>query len=129
MQSQTLIAVDSVVRSSEWYQELLECESVHGGAEYDRLKMPDAKDFFLQLHSWHQHDHPNIYDPKAGPNGVGVLLWFLVDDFDAAMDRARQLQASFVVQPHWNPRASHQEAWITDPDGYTVVIASRPTET
>jgi predicted enzyme related to lactoylglutathione lyase len=56
--------------------------------------------------------------------GNGVLLWFEVDDFDAAVARARKLGAPIVHDVHRNPNAGHRELWIRDPDGYTVVIAS-----
>lgn len=62
-------------------------------------------------------------DPNL-PIGNGVLLWFEVDDFDAAVERARQLEAPVVLDVHVNPNAGHREMWIKDLDGYTVVIAS-----
>jgi hypothetical protein len=54
----------------------------------------------------------------------------MTTDFDAAVERARQLGAPVVRPPHRNPPEGegngpgHREAWIKDPDGYTVVIAS-----
>jgi hypothetical protein len=62
-------------------------------------------------------------DPKT-PVGNGVLLWFEVDDFDAAVARARELGAEVVLDVHVNPNPNHRELWIKDLDGYTVVIAS-----
>ena len=53
-----------------------------------------------------------------------MLLWFEVDDFDAAVARARELGAPVVLDVHRNPNANHRELWIRDPDGYTVVVAS-----
>ena len=42
----------------------------------------------LQLHRWEvEHHHGPIGDP-AKPHGNGVLLWFEIDDFDAAVARA-----------------------------------------
>jgi hypothetical protein len=46
-----------------------------------------------------------------------------VDDFDAAVERARSLHAEVIEEPHLNPNAAQQEMWIRDPDGYVVVIA------
>ena len=37
MRPQPLISVTDVPRSSRWYQELLGCESEHGGDAYERL--------------------------------------------------------------------------------------------
>jgi hypothetical protein len=53
-----------------------------------------------------------------------VLVWFEVDDFDAAVTRARKLGATFVEEPLVNPRPQHHEVWLKDPDGYVVVLAS-----
>ena len=85
----------------------------------------------LQLH--HRgvgHHHGRVGDPDA-PVGNGVLVWFgEVSDFDAVLARAAELEAPVVRAPHRNPPPGdgngpgHRELWISDPDGYTVVIAS-----
>jgi hypothetical protein len=58
-----------------------------------------------------------------------VLLWFETDDFDGAVVRAQQLEATILKPPHGNPPdggggPNHWECWLRDPDGYTVVLAS-----
>jgi hypothetical protein len=63
------------------------------------------------------------------PHGNGVLLWFELDDFDAAVARAESLNAEIVMPRHRNPPNSdsgpnHWELWLRDPDGYMVVLAS-----
>ncbi len=128
MQSQTLIAVADVKRASQWYQTLLGCQSLHGGEQYDRLAMPGERGFFLQLHAWEAHDHPNISDANAGPHGHGVLLWFLVDDFVRSAENIKRLNPKIVVEPHINLNANQHEIWIEDLDGYTVVIAAAVKE-
>lgn len=120
VQSRTLIAVRDVARSSAWYQALLECESGHGGDEYERLM--SGKELILQLHAWDVHEHAHIGDPKVKPYGNGVVLWFRVGDFDAAVERARRLKAKVLEEPHVNPNAGHREIWLRDLDGYVVVI-------
>jgi predicted enzyme related to lactoylglutathione lyase len=76
------------------------------------------------------HDHGAIGDPDDRPYGNGVLLWFEVDDFDAAVVRAEGLGAEIVLPVHRNPPdgepggPAHRELWIRDPEGYTVVLAS-----
>ncbi|MDP9000152.1 MAG: VOC family protein, partial [Myxococcota bacterium] len=67
---------------------------------------------------------PNLQNADAAPHGHGVLLWFEVDDFEAAVKRARSLRAEVVAEPHVNPAPNHREMWLRDPDGYVVVIAS-----
>lgn len=132
MRPQPLIACRDVEASSRWYQRLLGCKNAHGGPEYCRLVDPKrqqseygAEALILQLHRWEvEHDHGAIGDPDAKPYGNGVLLWFEVDDFDAAVARATELGAEVVLGVHRNPGPAHRELWIKDLDGYTVVIAS-----
>lgn len=132
MRAQPLIACHDVEASSRWYQTLLGCTSAHGGKEYDRLVDPKrqrtpygSEGLILQLHDWDvDHHHGAIGDAKAKPYGNGVLLWFEVDDFDAAVTRARALQVPIVRDVHFNPGPQHRELWVRDPDGYIVVLAS-----
>jgi catechol 2,3-dioxygenase-like lactoylglutathione lyase family enzyme len=123
MRVQPLIAVRDVAASSRWYQELLGCESGHGGSEYERL-VKDGE-LILQLHAWGAHDHSNLGDPNAAPNGYGVLLWFQTNTFEAAVARARALGVHIIQEPFVNPNARHLDCWMRDPDGYVVVLASR----
>ncbi len=129
MRPQPLIAVRDVEATSRWYQRLLGCESAHGGAEYERLTV--GGELVLQLHAWDvEHHHGAIGDPEARPYGNGVLLWFELEDFDGAVERAAELGAEIVLAPHRNPPEgepggpAHREIWVRDPDGYTVVLAS-----
>jgi len=120
--------VRDVEASSRWYQRLLGCTSAHGGPEYERLVAGDR--LVMQLHNWDvDHHHRPIGDPDARPYGNGVLLWFEVDDLDAAVARADELGAEVVLPPHRNPPEgpggpAHREIWLRDPDGYSVVLAS-----
>jgi catechol 2,3-dioxygenase-like lactoylglutathione lyase family enzyme len=122
MRPQPLIAVRDVEASSRWYRQLLNVESGHGGPEYERL-MADG-DVILQLHHWEADEHPHLGDPNL-PRGNGSLLWFLTDDFDPTVARARELDAEILDGPLFNPNARHHELWVRDPDGYVVVIAER----
>ncbi len=128
MRPQPLIAVNDVEASSAWYQKLLGCKSDHGGTEYERLTMDGV--LVMQLHRFEvEHHHGPIGDPADRPYGNGVLLWFEIDDFDAAMERVAQLRAEVVLAKHRNPPdgkggPNHWECWLRDPDGYSVVLAS-----
>jgi len=128
MRPQPLIAVHDVEASSQWYQQLFGCQSAHGGPNYERLVVDGV--LVLQLHHFAVEDHHGpIGDPNDRPYGNGVLVWFEVDDFDAAMARATALGAEIVLPRHRNPPSgeggpNHWECWLRDPDGYTVVIAS-----
>lgn len=134
-----MIVVRDVESSSSFYRALLGCTLGGGGRghhgdgppEYERLYDPrlhhtqwGADGLVLQLHSWEaDHHHGHLGDPDV-PVGNGTMLWFEVDDFDDVANRARELHAPVVLDVHVNPNAGHRELWITDPDGYTVVIAS-----
>jgi len=128
MRPQPLLAVSDVEASSRWFQHLLGCKSAHGGREYERLEANGV--LILQLHRWDvDHHHVPIGDPAARPYGNGVLLWFEIDDFDAAMIRVAELKAEIVMPRHRNPPdgnggPNHWECWLRDPNGYTIVLAS-----
>lgn len=97
MRPQPLIAVTDVEASSRWYQRLLDCQSAHGGAEYERLVWNGQ--LVLQLHDWTvEHHHRLVGDPDAKPYGNGTLLWFETDDFDSAVARP----------PSWARRSSRR---------------------
>ena len=131
VRAQPLINCRDVQASSRWYQRLLACIGGHGGTEYERLWDPKlhtskwgSDGLILQLHAWEvDHHHGPMGDPSRAV-GNGMLLWFEVDDFDAAVARARDLEAPIVLDVHRNPNANHRELWVRDPDGYTVVLAS-----
>jgi catechol 2,3-dioxygenase-like lactoylglutathione lyase family enzyme len=124
-EAQPLIAVRSVRASSRWYAQLLAAGALpdHPHREvYDRIWRSGR--LLLQLHAWDAEDHPNLVDANAASPGHGVVLWFQVDDFDAAVERARQLGAEIVEDAHFNPAPRHREIWLRDPDGYVVALAS-----
>lgn len=125
VEAQPLIAVRNVRASSRWYAQLLGADSlpdhVHRDV-YDRIFC--SGQLVLQLHAWDEDDHPNLVHRDAAPPGHGVVLWFQVGDFDAAVERARGLSAEIIRGPHFNPAPQHREIWLRDLDGYVVVIAS-----
>src|SRR5262245_60540205 len=86
---QPLIAVRDVAASKRFYTRLLllaeQPPSDHDHL-YRRLYAGDS--LVMQLHAWDEEDHPNLVDRDRAPVGHGVLLWFEVDDFDAAVARA-----------------------------------------
>ena len=52
----------------------------------------------LQLHRWEVEDHHGrIGDPDDRPPGNGLLLWFEVDDIDAAIARAEAMGAEVTM--------------------------------
>jgi catechol 2,3-dioxygenase-like lactoylglutathione lyase family enzyme len=125
MKIQPMIVVNNVEKSSRFYQELLRCQSGHGGNEYEML-LSDGE-LVLQLHARDTHDHPGMFDEQV-PVGNGAILWFRTDEFDSAVERARKMHVDVVAQPHINPNANQYEIWLRDPDGYLVVISGNMGE-
>jgi catechol 2,3-dioxygenase-like lactoylglutathione lyase family enzyme len=124
VEAQPLIAVRDVRASSRWYAELLGADPLPDHAHrdvYDRIWRSGR--LLLQLHAWDAEEHPNLVNADAAPPGHGVLLWFQVGDFDAAVERARKLEAEIIAGPLFNPAPGHREIWLRDPDSYVVVLA------
>ena len=117
-----LVCVSDVEASSRWYQQLLGCESGHGGSAYERLDSQGK--LVLQLHRWEvEHDHGPLGDPGLKPYGNGVILWFELEDFDAAVERAAQMKVDVVRPPRLSSNGNF-EFWLRDPDGYSLVLTS-----
>lgn len=122
--AQPLLYVHDVVASSRWYSTLLGATSGHGGDHYERVMCGD--DFVLQLHRWDEDHHHGTPGDPTRPVGNGVIAWFAVDDFEAAVEHATQLGATVMTAPHRNPNANQMEIWLRDPEGYVVVVAGPP---
>lgn len=121
MKVEPLIVVNNVEKSSEFYQQLLGCESAHGGDEYEMLTLGGK--LVLQLHHKDAHEHPGMWVEGVKP-GNGVILWFRTETFDEHAEKAKKLSPAIVRKPHVNPNAMQYEIWFRDPDGYLVVISS-----
>ena len=69
--------------------------------------------------------HPTGGIGQAGPDSpyVGLVVYFPVDDVDAALARAEQLGGSRVLAPVDTPIS--RIAVFTDPDGNRVGLVSR----
>ena len=122
---QPLLVVRDVVASSRFYQQVLGAESGHGGEEYEQI-VSDGE-ILLQLHAADVEDHHGRLADPDQPLGNGVLLWFEVTYFEAAVEQARAAGATVVRDAHTNPNARQRELWVRDPDGYLVVLAG-PSE-
>lgn len=78
----------------------------------------------LCLHQWGAHEHPSLMSPDKGSPGNGLLLFFRVDDYGMALERARALVARLEEEPHVNPNTGTREFSLRDPDGYYVTISA-----
>ena len=121
MHSKAMIVVGDVEASSAWYQRLLGATSGHGGPDFEMLMGGD--ELLLMLHHKETEEHPAIGSHDEGGTGGGVLLYFYLDDVDAAYERAIELSADVSDAPHVNEQARQYEFSLRDPDGYALTIA------
>jgi catechol 2,3-dioxygenase-like lactoylglutathione lyase family enzyme len=120
----TIMGVDDVAASFRWYQALLgQPASLPAHDHFGQILDADGT-VLLCLHAWGAHDHPSLMSPDRGTPGNGLLLFFRVDDFDLALQRARTLVARFQEEPHVNPNTGTPEFSLRDPDGYYVTISA-----
>jgi catechol 2,3-dioxygenase-like lactoylglutathione lyase family enzyme len=120
----TIIGVRDVPRSFAWYQSLFgQAPKPPGHSYFGQLLDADGT-VLLCLHEWGAHDHPTLMSPENGLPGNGLLLFFRVDDFDAALQRARGLAKQLEEEPHLNPATRTMEFALRDPDGYYVMVSA-----
>jgi catechol 2,3-dioxygenase-like lactoylglutathione lyase family enzyme len=120
----TIIGVGDVPCSFKWYQSLFgqpEPPPVHD--DFAQILDSDGT-VLLCLHEWGAHEHPSLMSPDDATPGNGLLLFFLVDDFDMALARARALVTRLEEEPHVNPNTGTEEFSLRDPDGYYVTISA-----
>jgi len=70
------------------------------------------------------NDHTTLTSPDQATPGNGLILFFRVDDFDLALQRARALVARFEEEPNLSPATGTMEFSLRDPDGYYVMISA-----
>ena len=118
MQTVTMLYVQDVVGTSQWYQDFLGLRSGHGGPEFEMLL--DGDNLLLQLHELKaDHDHGAT---TTQPLGHGVLVFVYVDDADAAYARAKELDIEIVSDMQYNPMARMKEFTVKDPNGYAIGV-------
>ncbi len=120
----TIIGVHDVARSFEWYQSLFGQPLTAPAHSYFGQLCDADGTVLLCLHAWAVEDHPSLMSPEQGTPGNGLLLFFRVDDYDAALRRARALVPQFAEEPQLNPNTGTKEFSLRDPDGYYVTISA-----
>jgi len=120
----TVIGVDNVPRSFEWYQSLFGQAKAAPAHDYWGQLLDDDGEVLLCLHAWGAHDHPSLTDPALARPGNGLLLFFRVDDFDACLLRARALAGKLDEEPARNSATGTLEFALRDPDGYHVMVSA-----
>lgn len=122
MRAQTMFFADDVEATSKWYQDFLGLQSGHGGKEYEQLIDGElsGRKILLELHHRDaDHDHGVSTE---GALGAGVIVFFHVDDVDAAHAKAQALGVEVLEEPHWNEQAGMHEFSVRDPNGYTLSV-------
>jgi catechol 2,3-dioxygenase-like lactoylglutathione lyase family enzyme len=120
----TIVGVRDVANSSRWYKALLgRPSSPPSHDHFDQILDADGT-VLVCLHKWGAHEHPTLTSADAAPPGNGLLLFFRVDDFDQALERARALVVSLAEEPHVNPNTQTREFSVRDLDGYYVTISA-----
>ncbi|MGH8162583.1 MAG: VOC family protein [Gammaproteobacteria bacterium] len=120
----TIIGVGGVAASFKWYQSLLGLPETAPAHDYfGQIRDTDGT-VLLCLHSWGAHEHPSLTSPDRAEPGNGLILFFRVDDFDAALARARSLVARLENEPEKNPATGTLEFTLRDPDGYYAMVSA-----
>ena len=120
----TIIGVSDVPGSFKWYQALFGQPATLPAHDYFGQILDSDGTVLLCLHEWGAHEHPSLKSPDHGKPGNGLLLFFRVDDFDLALQRARSLVTRLDEEPHVNPNTQTKEFSLRDPDGYYVTISA-----
>ena len=131
--SSPLIGVRDVPATSDWYQELLGCRSdMERGhphrQEFDRVVDSNGK-VLISFHSWAAEPETpmdvHLANPDAAPRGHGVILGFVLDDFEQAVARARGLGAELIGDVAVYPDRS-RSLLVRATNGYVLSLGSRP---
>src|SRR5215213_3871434 len=117
----TIIGVGDVPRSFKWYQSLLGLPETAPAHDHFGQILDTDGTVLLCLHQWGAHEHPSLMEP-AESAGNGLLLFFRVDDYEMALERARGLVDRFEEEPHVNQNTHTREFSLRDPDGYYLTI-------
>jgi catechol 2,3-dioxygenase-like lactoylglutathione lyase family enzyme len=120
----TIIGVRDVSFSFKWYQSLFGLPETAPGHDYWGQILDSDGTVLLCLHEWSSHEHPSLTSPDKALPGNGLLLFFRVDDFDIALQRARLLVSQLDEEPDVNPATGTREFALRDPDGYYVMVSA-----
>jgi hypothetical protein len=94
-----------------------------GHTDFDIIS-DDDETVLVALHEWGAHgEGPPLAAPGNEAPGNGALLFLRVDDFEAALGRARTLVARFETDPEVFLSGPDTPTFtVRDPDGYYVMV-------
>ena len=123
-----IVGVADVPKSTAWYVRLLNARNTHSGANvFDQIVDADGT-ILLCVHRWGpsgprgDHHWPSLSSPGRGDVGNGLLLWFVLDDFDSAWERAQTLGSVIEEAPNTDNGTLMRAFVVRDPDGYYVTV-------
>lgn len=120
----TILGVRDVAASNAWYQTLLGISPSPPAHDHFTLISDDDGEVLVALHAWGAHEHPTLVAPDTAAHGNGLILFFRVSDFDAALARVRTRADTLEEEPHLNENTGTLEFSLRDPDGYFVTISA-----
>lgn len=120
----TIIGVNDVAASFQWYQTLLGLPEAEPAHDYFGQLKDDDGTVLLCLHEWGHHEHPTLASADHAEPGNGLILFFRVDDFDAALHRAGGLVSQLAEAANLSSNTGTLEFALRDPDGYYVMVSS-----
>jgi catechol 2,3-dioxygenase-like lactoylglutathione lyase family enzyme len=120
----TIIGVGDVARSYEWYRALLGLPASEPAHSYFGQLCEADGTVLLCVHAWGEHDHATLVSPDVATPGNGLVLFFRVDDLEAAVARARAAGLTLEHEPRLNPGTRTLEISLRDPDGYLVMLSA-----
>lgn len=123
----TIIGVKDVPGTFRWYQSLFGQAETSPGHDYFGQILDTDGTVLLCFHQWGAHEHPSLMSPDKALPGNGLLLFFRVDDFEMALQRAHTLVSRLEEEPHVNPHTQTMEFSLRDPDGYYVTLSALST--
>ncbi len=123
----TIIGVNDVAASFNWYQSLLGLPETPPEHDDFAQVLDSYGTVLLCLHELGAHEHSSLLRPDHAQPGNGLLLFFRVDDYEKAVGRARATVARFEEEPHLNPNTRTMEFSLRDRDGSYITISALPT--
>jgi hypothetical protein len=115
-----IIAVRNIEASSQWYQSVFGCRSMHSGKEFDIL-VDENGEVLICLHKWGEHDHPTMTNPGIAP-GNGLILYFRTENMNAIRRNVEALGIAVEEDIHLNSNSTKMEFSLLDPDGYYLIV-------
>ncbi|MHB1104755.1 MAG: VOC family protein [Lutibacter sp.] len=120
VRTETIIAVENISESSEFYQKLLGCKSEHGGETFEILTSENT--VILCLHKWGEHEHPTMLNSE-NEVGNGLILFFRVDNLNKIFENAKTLKANIEKEIHYNENSLNNQFILRDLDNYYLIVS------